>query len=185
MASKQPVTKIQKNKSKRAEEAEEVEGKNIKKKINIDDLHKKSAENALNRIQNINKAVELFKTDIIQDFEEKVEKSVEKNYNKTYLYMWKSGKEPEESNEFEAQYYKKYNGMKPFDIINAYKNSAGKSKFIKEVSDEINDKYSSQTTKFFIKYEKIYDNKWVIWARFYTPKTQIISDIIDEEEDIE
>ena len=139
-------------------------------KINIDELREKSSNKMKEKNISIINAAQMFKNDILDNFIEKVSESVEKNYNKTYLYFWKTGKMSDDIDENEKQYYKTYNGMRPFDIINNYKKREGKFIFLKELSAEINKTYGTQKTKFYIKYDSLYDNKWVIYTRFYSPK---------------
>lgn len=161
---------VEKNIDNETTEFNEVEKKMKNVKINIDELREKSSNKFQERIKLIQEAAQMFKDDIMEDFLEKIQESVEKNYNKTYLYFWKTGKMSDDINENEKKYYIKYNGMRPFDIINNYKKNEGKFIFLKELSAEINETYGTENTKFYIKYDSLYDNKWVIYSRFYTPK---------------
>jgi hypothetical protein len=146
--------------------------KKTKVKINIDALREKSSNKFQERIKSVHEAGQMFKNDIMEDFIDKIQESVERNYNKTYLYFWKTGKMSDNCDENEKQYYKTYNGMRPFDIINNYKKNEGKFILLKELSSEINEMYGTEKTKFYIKYDSLYDNKWVIYSRFYTPKKE-------------
>lgn len=164
---------VEKNIENETTEFKEIQKKKKNVKINIDELREKSSNKFQERIKSVNEAAQMFKNDIMEDFLEKIQESVEKNYNKTYLYFWKTGKMSDDISENEKQqYYKTYNGMRPFDIINNYKKNEGKFIFLKELSVEINETYGTENTKFYIKYDSLYDNKWVIYSRFYTPKHQ-------------
>jgi len=144
--------------------------KMVNSSINVDDLCKKSTEYMSNKIKNIYDAADLFKTEIKKDFLKKLQISVERNYRKTFLFIWRANKKPDNCNEEDEIYYKTFNNMKPFDIMNNYKKSQGKYQFMKELSQEINEEFGTKTTKFYIKYEKLYDNKYVITSKFYIPK---------------
>ena len=153
-----------------------LESKGVKKKmvnssINVDDLCKKSTTFMNERIEKINKAADEFKIEIKKDFLDKLQNSVNRNYRKTFLYTWKANKKPDDCSEEDEIYYKTFNNMKPFDIMNNYKKNKGKYQFMKELSHEINEEFGTETTKFYIKYEKLYDNKYVITSKFYIPKT--------------
>ena len=152
-----------------------LESKNVQKKmvnssINVDDLCKKSTTFMNERIDKIIKASDEFKKEIKKDFLIKLQNSVERNYRKTFLYTWKANKKPDDCSKEDEIYYQTFNGMKPFDIMNNYKKNKGKYQFMKELSHEINEEFGTETTKFYIKYEKLYDNKYVITSKFYIPK---------------
>lgn len=160
--------------SKMAAEEQQVESE-----FNLDELHQ-----TLNETINdeYNEAFELFKKDILDDYQKKIiESAKSKKHNLfTVLHTWKTGYKNPDLDEEEKDLFKDYNGKKPFEIIHNYKKEQGDFYIKKELANIINSSKSS--TKMYVGFKEL-TNKRVITTvgdQDKITKTWIIYCVIDK-----
>ena len=113
-----------------------------KKKINLSAMKRDNTRSNEVRLEKLNIAVQMFKDDIKQCLKDKIievsNDASGKSYPQTYFFYFFNGPMPEDIEDENRQYYRSYNNMKIFNIINDFNKHNKDKNFMICLNNEIN-----------------------------------------------
>ena len=147
-----------------AEEATQQE------KINLDEICRQIEEKKLSQMEN---AIKEFKEVVLKDIKNKIISMAQRGIDRMSLFQWKTGYMPSDVDENEEQLFRRFNGKRPFDIINATRNENGKFTILSDFENLISEmcETSREGNKIIVKYKFVNEEKIKVGTFQKTTKT--------------
>ena len=138
-------------------------------KINLDEIYRQIDEKKSSQMEN---AIKEFKEIVLQDIKNKIIQMAQEGKDRISLFQWNTGYMPSDVNEYEEQLFRRFNGKRPFDIINATKNEDGKFTILSDFEDVISEMCESKEgNKINVKYKFVKEKKIKVGTFQKTTKT--------------
>ena len=138
-------------------------------KINLDEICRQIEEKKSSQMEN---AIKEFKEVVLKDIKNKIILMAQVGKDKMSLFQWNTGYMPSDVDENEEQLFRRFNGKRPFDIINATRNEDGKFTILSDFEDVISEMCESKEgNKIIVKYKLVNEKKIKVGAFQKTTKT--------------
>ena len=140
------------------------------KKINIDEICRKIDEKKSSQMEN---AIQEFKEIVLQDIQDKIIRMAHEGKDRMSLFQWNTGHMPNDVDEKEEQLFRRFNGERPFDMINETRDENGKFTILSDFEDVISEmcETSKEGNKIIVKYRFVNEKKIKVGTFQKTTKT--------------